>query len=106
MFTFKGKQMYATYIPADPEIALVVQTPPLKVDLFGIVDGKGQIDNGLGFTQGSTAGIMRRNTRCSSFQRARLPEADCHTRAQFNLHRLCSSPYANFYDPLPCSNRK
>lgn len=99
--------MYAIYKPADPRVIAKPKNVPLQVDLFGVVDGKGFVDNGLGFGQGSTAGVIQPKQQCSGFQRLpRLQNNDCEARKQFNLHRLCSSPYACHFDPIPCQTRK
>jgi hypothetical protein len=97
--------MYASYTSPDPRVVLSIKTPPapMVIDRFGLVDGKGYIDNGLGFGQGSVAGIIGQRYQCSGFQRPRLPGSDCEMRKVFNLHRLCTSPYARHFDPQPCS---
>ena len=65
-------------------------------------------DNGLGFTQGSTAGVM--NTYAHrGFQRPQLPEIDTATRRKFNFRGYRGAmnnwssgwPYACNYDPKP-----
>lgn len=99
--------MYVRYIPADPKIVIASPMRPaqLRVDPFGVVDGSGQVDNGLGFGQGSLAGVMKPKHQCSGFQRRpRLPESDCETRKTFNLHRLCTSAYKCHLDTDRCPN--
>jgi len=95
--------MYAWYTPPDPSVALSVKKPNLRVDRFGIVDGKGFLDNGLGFGQGSVAGIIGQRYQCSGFQRPKLPRSECEARKAFNMHRMCTSPYRFHFDPQPCS---
>jgi hypothetical protein len=70
----------------------------LDVDLFAEVDGTGNIDNGLGFGQGSTAGVLNRKMPCSGFQRIEMKPSSCEQRKKFNLHRLCCSAYSTHYD--------
>ncbi len=77
------------------------------LDFFGVVDGKGVIDNGLGFGQGSLAGTIvgQSYQQCSGFQRPRpVKVSECEQRKAFNLHRLCTSPYTTHFDPQPCSS--
>lgn len=98
--------MYATITKADaPHAVSNIKPVQFTVDPFGVVDGCGNIDNGLGFGQGSVAGLIQPKASCTNFQRPRIPPADCETRKIFNLHRLCTSAYVTHYDPLPCSRR-
>lgn len=102
--------MLAQIQPGEIPKTLKVKEPPLGIDTFGLVDGNGDVDNGLGFGQGSTAGVlgarypkMKRVSEscggCSDISRPSVPETDCRLRQIFNLHRLCTSAYANHYDP-------
>lgn len=91
--------MLAQITPADePRVGYVNPCAKLQVDLFAEVDGTGEIDNGLGFGQGSTAGVLHKDLPCSGFQRIEMKPTSCENRKKFNFHRLCSSPYALHYD--------
>lgn len=104
--------MLARIEPGEVRKPVKIIEPPLGYDSLGLVDGNGEIDNGLGFGQGSTAGVlgsrypkMKKISEvcggCSDFSRQGVPEVDCKLRQTFNLHRLCNSPYATHYDPGP-----
>lgn len=99
-------KMYAQYCGPDPAVALDVCPQQLRVDPFGVVDGTGHVDNGLGFGQGSTAGVMNgplhgNQYRCSGFQRPKYSQSTCPERNAFNMKRMCSSPYRCHLDTEP-----
>lgn len=104
--------MLAKIEPGEVRKLVKVIEPQLGFDSLGIVDGNDEIDNGLGFGQGSTSGVLGLNYAkmkkisercggCSDFSRQGVPEIDCKLRQTFNLHRLCDSPYATHFDPGP-----
>jgi hypothetical protein len=97
----KCAKMYAQYCKPDITISSRVVNPPLRFDPFGVVDGEGRVDNGLGFGQGSTAGVVTPVTTCTGFQRPRIANASCHTRNAFNLKRSCTSAYKYHLDTEP-----
>lgn len=57
-------------------------------------------DNGLGFGQGSTAGV-KSTFMCRGFHRPGMPTAKRRRRDVLNL-RPCKGAYACHYDPEPC----
>jgi hypothetical protein len=107
--------MLAKVQPGQIRRLLKIVEPDLGFDSLGLVDGDNMNDNGIGFGQGSTAGILGANypkmkrvsESCggcgfaSDINRPRIPEEDCRVRNQFNLHRLCTSPYSTHFDPTP-----
>jgi hypothetical protein len=103
--------MYVRVNHGDKPVKLIPMPAPIKVDPFGSVDGNGEVDNGLGFAQGSVSGVVNEEYQCSGFQRQRLPAKMCYgtcpERNLFNLKRMCTSAYRCNYDPFPnCGIRR
>lgn len=97
-------KMYAQYWKPDDVKTIRVVRPQLMFDPFGVVDGEGHVDNGLGFGQGSTAGVITPVTTCTGFQRSRRLanlSGSCHSRNAFNLKRSCTSAYKYHLDTEP-----
>lgn len=61
-------------------------------------------DNGLGFGQGSTAGVYNQYYR-GGFHRPKVEEVDEGIRRRFNLKDRCD-PYRCHYDPEPYYENK